>query len=196
MRKLMLQMQVSVDGYVGSSDGAEWQVWNWGAENPWDDGLKREFNAHFHDLDTILLSRKMAEEGYLGHWARMAMERADDPFYDFARRIGEVEKVVATNKLRQSSWERTRIANGDLAHVVATLKDRPGGNIAVFGGAGFARALIEARLVDEFQFYINPAVLGAGSRIFTDVIHPNLTLMGSKAYACGMVVSKYQAAQL
>ena len=46
MRKLVLQMQISVDGYVGHAGGGpQWQVWDWGPECPWDDALKARFNA-------------------------------------------------------------------------------------------------------------------------------------------------------
>ncbi|WP_404927688.1 dihydrofolate reductase family protein [Mesorhizobium sp. ORM16] len=64
----------------------------------------------------------------------------------------------------------------------------------MFGGAGFASALIAARLVDEFQLFINPAVLGAGRRIFDQGGFGRLRLLGSKSYACGMVVSRYAPA--
>jgi hypothetical protein len=75
MRKLILQMQTSADGYVGRAGaGSDWQVWNWGAECPWDDPLKARFNAVFRDVDTILLSRKILEGGYLDHWSRFARD--------------------------------------------------------------------------------------------------------------------------
>ena len=47
MRKLVLQMQMSVDGFVGADDDRDWLVWNWGDDNRWDEALKRDFNAHF-----------------------------------------------------------------------------------------------------------------------------------------------------
>lgn len=192
MRKLVLQMQFSVDGFVGSFEHPGWQLWDWGPENPWDDDLKRDFNADFRTVDTILLSRMMAEGGYISHWSGIASECAGDPSFDFARRIGEVEKVIPTNKLGQSRWERTRVVKGDLAKAVATLKAQVGGTIIVFGGVGFARALIERGLVDELQFYINPAVLGSGIKLFAETSRPNLNLIGARAYSCGMVVGKYQ----
>ncbi|WP_366930478.1 dihydrofolate reductase family protein [Mesorhizobium sp.] len=77
---------------------------------------------------------------------------------------------------------------------VNALKAGEGGNIAVFGGAGFASALIAAGLVEEFQLFINPAVLGGGRRIFDQGGFARLKLIGSKAYACGMVVSRYAPA--
>ncbi|WP_346731574.1 dihydrofolate reductase family protein [Bradyrhizobium sp. 168] len=58
-------------------------------------------------------------------------------------------------------------------------------------GAGFAAALIEQGLVDEFQFYVNPAVLGDGVRIFAASGFRKLKLLEAKAYSSGMVVSRY-----
>ncbi len=191
MRKFILQMQMSVDGFVGADGDYDWQVWNWGDDNGWDESLKLDFNAYFQSIDTILLSRKMAEEGYLTHWGNAATRYPQEPFYAFAQRIVDVQKVVLSDRLKESRWERTVVRSGDLPHEVGTLKAEKGGNIAVFGGAGFASALIAAGLVDEFQFFINPAALGGGTRIFDQAGFRKLHLIGSKAYECGIVVSRY-----
>ena len=195
MKKLILQMQMLVDGFVGADEGYRWQLWEWGDDSAWDDELKRDFNAGFARIDTILLSRKMAEEGYLTHWGNAARKYPKDPFYAFAQRIVEAEKVVASDKLEVSRWQRTRVVSGDLPREVDALKQGAGGDIAVFGGAGFASALIAAGLVDEFQLFINPAVLGSGRRIFDKGGFGRLKLLGSKPYPCGMVVSRYAPAQ-
>ncbi|MEW6633287.1 MAG: dihydrofolate reductase family protein [Pseudomonadota bacterium] len=194
MKKLILQMQMSVDGFVGATQDHPWQLWGWGDDNAWDDELKRDFNAVFQTIDTILLSRKMAEEGYLTHWGNAARKFPEDPFYAFAQRIVEARKVVPSDRLKTSRWERTGVVSGDLPREVNALKASEGGDIAVFGGAGFASALIAAGLVDEFQLFINPAVLGAGRRIFDQGGFARLRLIGSKAYASGMVVSRYALA--
>ncbi|MCA0059709.1 MULTISPECIES: dihydrofolate reductase family protein [unclassified Mesorhizobium] len=194
MKKLILQMQMSVDGFVGAAGDHRWQLWEWGDDSAWDEELKRDFNAVFAGIDTILLSRKMAEEGYLTHWGNAAKRYPRDPFYAFAQRIVEARKVVPSDRLKASRWERTTVVSGDLPREVDLLKAGEGGDIAVFGGAGFASALIAARLVDEFQLFINPAVLGAGRRIFDQGGFGRLRLLGSKSYASGMVVSRYAPA--
>ncbi|CDX27133.1 Bifunctional deaminase-reductase domain protein [Mesorhizobium sp. ORS 3359] len=195
MRKLILQMQMSVDGFVGSDEDRRWQLWEWGDDSAWDEELKQDFNAVFTTVGTVLLSCKMVEEGYLTHWGNAAKKYPKDRFYAFAQRIVEAEKGVASDKLAASRWERTRVVSGDLAREVDALKHGEGGDIAVFGGAGFASALIAAGLVDEFQLFINPAVLGSGRRIFDKSGFARLALLGSKSYACGMVVSRYAPAQ-
>jgi dihydrofolate reductase len=191
MRQLVLQMQMSVDGFVSAERACDWQIWGWGDHNRWDEVLKQDFNTHFQSIDTILLSRKMAEEGYLLHWSTAAKKYPQDPFYAFAKRIVEVQKVVPSDRLEKSRWERTIVCSGNLPREVGALKALEGGNIAVFGGAGFAAALIAGGLVDELQFYINPATLGSGRRIFDSVGFGRLRLLGSKAYECGIVVSRY-----
>ena len=194
MKRLILQMQLSVDGFVAADEDHPWQLWEWGDDSAWDDDLKRDFNAVFETIDTILLSRKMAEEGYLTHWSNAARKYPQDPFYAFAQRIVEARKVVPSDRLKASRWERTQVVSGDLPREVNALKAGAGGDVAVFGGAGFASALIAAGLVDEFQLFINPAALGAGRRIFDQGGFARLKLIGSKAYASGMVVSRYALA--
>ncbi|RRH95948.1 deaminase [Mesorhizobium tamadayense] len=194
MKKLILQMQISVDGFVGADAHHRWQLWEWGDESDWDAELKADFNAVFEAIDTILLSRKMAGEGYLNHWGNAARKFPQDRFYAFAQRIVEAEKVVLSARLKASRWERARVAGGELAREVSALKTGEGGDIAAFGGAGFASALIAAGLVDEFQLFINPAVLGSGRRIFDQGGFGRLKLISSKAYACGMVVNRYAPA--
>jgi len=195
MKKLILQMQMSVDGFVGANEDHPWQLWEWGDNSAWDAELKQDFNTVFAGIDTILLSRKMAQEDYLIHWGNAAKKFPRDPFYAFAQRVVDVRKVVLSDKLKQSAWEpaweRTRVVSGDLPREVNALKAGEGGDMVVFGGAGFASALIAAGLVDAFQLFINPAVLGAGRRIFDQGGFQNLALLGSKAYACGMVVNRY-----
>ncbi|GIE86035.1 dihydrofolate reductase family protein [Actinoplanes regularis] len=194
MRRLILQMQMSVDGFVsGHGTEKQWQVWDWGPAWPWDARLREDFNTTIERADTILLSRKMAEEGYLDHWASAAERHRDEPDWAFASRIGEADKVVVTGKLAESRWPRTRIADGPLADEVAALKQREGGDILCFGGTGFASALIENRLVDELQLYVNPAAVGAGETIFDSAVGGLLLdLADSRAYDCGIVVNRYR----
>lgn len=191
MRKLVLQMQMSVDGFVGGDGQHPWQVWDWVSDCSWDADLKKDFNTFFEAVGTILLSRKMAEEGYINHWAKAAERYPQDPFYAFAKKISDIPKVVLSSKLHHSRWEKTTVAHGGLPNEVGALKRSGEGNIAVFGGHGLASALIAHGLVDEYQFFINPAALGAGQNIFQLSGFRDLRLAGSKAYACGIIINRY-----
>jgi dihydrofolate reductase len=192
MRKLILQMQISVDGYVGRADeGPGWQLWDWGDDCPWDDALKAEFNAFFVAADTILLGRKTAP-GYLAHWAEFAEKHPRRADFAFARRINDIRKIVFSRSLTTSPWPSAELAARPLVEELDHLKAQAGGNIIAFGGAGFAAELIDADLVDEFQFYTNPIALHEGLSIFEKKgIDVDLELVSARSYDCGIVVSKY-----
>jgi dihydrofolate reductase len=193
MRKLILQMQVSVDGYVGrAGHGPNWQVWDWGPKCPWDDPLKKRFNAVFRDVDTILLSRKILEGGYLDHWSQFARDYGDNPDFAFAQGIVEARKVAFSNTLQNTKWAGTELARRPLVEEVDALKAESGRDLIAFGGAGFASALIANDLVDEYQFYVNPVALREGLSIFKERgIDSDLELREAEAYACGIVVVRY-----
>ena len=193
MRKVILQMQMSVDGYFAAvKPDLAWQVWDWGARWSWDELLKQDFNKTFASIDCILLSRNLAEEGYLTHWGNAANRFPADPCYAFARRIVDADKVVFSTKLETSKWERTRVAQKSLADEVAALKRRRGKNIIAFGGIRFASALVAEGLVDEFHLFVNPTAVGAGQSIFSERRGAlPLELLRSQAYLCGIVVNCY-----
>ena len=196
MRKLLLQVQMSVDGYMADKNGnTDWMVWNWGDEWNWDGELRTYHNDLTASVDCILLSRKMAEEGFIHHWAMMA-EKHDNPQSGFAKKIKEAHKVVFTKTLNQSEWENTVLAKGDLLEEVTTLKNIPGRNIIAYGGATFASSLIASGLVDEFHLIMNPSALGSGLSLFNEIRSTlNLSLMSSTSYTGGIVVLQYMSKQ-
>lgn len=198
MRKLILQMQTSVDGYVGrAGDGPNWQVWDWGPKCPWDDQLKARFNALFRDIDTILLSRRILEGGYLDHWSQFAHDYSDNPDFAFAQRIVEARKIVFSKTLKDSKWPGVELARRPLADEVKALKAESGRDMIAFGGAGFASSLVANDLVDEYQFYVNPVTLREGLSIFKERgIDSELKLREGEAYASGIVVTRYALGSL
>jgi dihydrofolate reductase len=188
MKRLILQMQMSVDGFVSNAEH-DWTLWDWGPHCPWDEALKRRFNDTMAGIDTVLLSGPMAGD-YIGHWTRMAEQRGDDPDYAFTHRIVAAHKRVISRSLPSIDRPRTSIGRGPLADEVAALKRQPGGDIICFGGVGFATALLEAGVIDELQLYVNPAVVGAGRSIFRQA--RRLQLIDATAYDCGIVVQRYR----
>jgi dihydrofolate reductase len=192
MRKLKLQVQISVDGYIATTDGKTgWLIWNWGPVWNWDDDLRKYFIGLTASVDCVLLSRKMAEEGFIDHWAKCA-ESPDDPQYAFASKIAAAQKVVFSKTLHKSIWKNTRMAGDTLAGEINQIKNSPGKDIIVYGGASFVSALIKAKLIDEFHLFVNPAILGKGMTIFSELGNKqNLALIKSVAYDCGVAVLVY-----
>jgi dihydrofolate reductase len=192
MRKLLLQMQKSIDGYVADRDGGmDWMVWSYGDDWTWESKLRHYHTDLMASIDCILLSRKMAMQGFTAHWARLS-QRPDDPQSHFAESVTKAQKVVFSKTLARSTWENTTLAKGDLVDEILALKQISGKNIIAFGGAGFAASLIKAGLVDEFHLIINPVVLGAGLSPFQERSGSlNLHLVEAIPYAHDIVVVKY-----
>ncbi|NML36925.1 dihydrofolate reductase family protein [Chitinophaga sp. G-6-1-13] len=195
MRKLILQMQLSIDGFAAAANGSgSWMVWSYGDDWTWDPALQADHTALIASADEILLSRKMAEEGFIGHWEKMAANTAN-PQSVFAGHIRDARKVVFTHTLKESGWPNTILATGDLTEEVKALKKQPGKNMIVFGGVSFVSALIAAGLIDEYHLIINPAAIGRGMPVFDKVQGIlGLSLVNATAYPSGMVVLQYRYA--
>jgi dihydrofolate reductase len=185
MRKLKLQVQMSVDSFIGGPNGElDWMTWDW------DDELKKYVDELHKTVDTILLGRKMAD-GFIKHWTAVAAN-PDDESYEFGKKMIDTPKIVFSKTLGSSEWENTQIAS-DLEEEVSKLKNGEGGDIIAYGGAGFDTSLIKAGLIDEYHLFINPTALGEGLTIFQGLEKPReLVLTSSTPYKCGIVVQRYE----
>jgi dihydrofolate reductase len=190
MKRLILQMQTSMDGFVSAADPTlDWTLWDWGPECPWDEALKRHFNETLAKVDTILLSGPMAN-GYIGHWTDMARQRAGDPDYAFTHRIVAAQKRVISRSLAAINHPRVSVGRGSLLEEVTFLKQQAGGDIICFGGTSFAAGLLDANVVDELQLYVNPHAVGEGDSIFSQA--RALQCIDATGYPCGIVVQRYR----
>ncbi len=182
MRKLKLQMQVTVDGYVAGPQGQlDWMTFDM------DPGLLAFINHLTDTSDTILLGRKMTE-GFIKYWEQVVTQK-DSPEYDFAQKMVGLPKVVFSKTLQRVEGKNVRVENGDLLDAVNKLKSQPGKDIVVYGGATFVSSLIEHGLIDETNFFVNPVAIGGGMQVFKG--KTPLKLAASTAYPCGIVVNSY-----
>jgi dihydrofolate reductase len=186
MRKLKLQVQISVDGYIAGTNGEmDWLVWDW------DEGLKNYVNELTEPVDCIVLGRKLAQ-GFIPYWAGVAAN-PDDPQWSAGKKFTATKKVVFTKTLDTSEWHNTVLAKGDLTDEITNLKKQDGQDIIAYGGAAFVSALIKHGLIDEYHLFINPTAIGCGMTIFNELDHKlNLRLVKSTSFACGIVVLNYE----
>jgi dihydrofolate reductase len=195
MGRLVVQMQTSIDGFVSSDNpSSQWQLWDWGPQWPWSPDLRAYFNALFMAADGILLSRPVANEGYLDHWRKIALEHPNDPDYSFAARIGSLPKIIVSGQtVTTLQWPNTRSVAGPFPEAITRAKESITGNLLCFGGAGFVAALLRERLVDELQLYINPGLAGHGKTIFEDAPIPStFTLLDATPTQSGIVIARWK----
>lgn len=186
MRKLKLQMQMSVDGFVstGPNDDQSWVTW--ALEDIYDDVLQL-----INSIDTILIGRKLAVD-YIPHWER-TLTIPDDPMYAFAERIVNAKKIVFTKTLNELQGKNTFLEKGNYVDAIKKLKSEPGKDIVVYGGTSLVSSLIREKLIDEIYLFVNPVALGKGETIFDklETTQP-LKLKSTKKYKSGISLVIYE----
>ena len=181
MRKLKLQVQMTVDGFVAGPEGQlDWMTRNL------DEGVIARITQLTDTSDTILLGRKMTV-GFVNYWEAV---QPQSPEYVFARKMVDTPKVVFSKTLTRVAGKNVRVESGDLVQAVMHLKELRGKDIVVYGGATFVSALIEHDLIDELNIFVNPVAIGRGMQIFKD--RKALRSIGSTAYPSGVVINTYQ----
>ena len=188
MRKLKLQVQMTVDGYVAGLNGElDWMT------QPWDNKLVAFVNELTDSSDTILLGRNMTD-GFVNYWEGVVNNQPDSPEFAFAQKMVNTPKVVFSRTINQSVWNNTTVANGDLVEEVTRLKRLPGTDLIVYGGATFVSSLIQHSLIDEFYLFVNPVAIGEGMAIFDQLGgRQALTLLKCIPFDGGIVVLHYES---
>ena len=186
MRKLKLQMNTTIDGFVAGPNGElDWMILDDNDENNYANDL-------IDSSDTILMGRKMTDE-FVKYWTDVVENQPESSWYEFAKKMVDTPKVVFTKTLDKSPWANTTLAKGDLADEINQLKNQSGKDILAYGGAGFASSLIKENLIDEYIFFVNPVAIGKGMEIFNRVDETfNLTLIKSQELDSGIVLQCYE----
>jgi dihydrofolate reductase len=166
MRKIILGLAVSLDGFIEGPNGE----YDWCFTDQ-DYGLT-EFSTH---IDALVMGRKTYDmmKGYEG-----ANPWSHAKTYVFSRTLKP-----------ESGFE---LLNGDLVETINQLKQQPGKNIWLFGGADLTMQFINHNLIDEYWLSIHPILLGAGKPLFHGITdRKKLKLVESKVYETGLVSVKY-----
>lgn len=182
MRKLKLQMQISIDGFVTADYG--------GTNFNWDNEVRSFSINNLKNVDSILLGRNTAED-FIPHWGRVASNQKDSD-YEFGKLLTDIPKVVFSKKLKTSKWDNAAITKGDITKEIKTLKKKKGKDIIVYGGYSFVSSLIGHGLIEEFYLLVNPVAVGSGEPIFNSLKSSlKLTLKKCEPFVCGTVLLCY-----
>ena len=183
MRKLKLQMQMTVDGYVAGPQGQlDWMTFEM------DDRLLAFINEMIDTSDTILLGRKMTP-GFVDYWEGV-LGKPQSPEHAFAQKMVGTPKVVFSRTVDHMNGKNVRVEQGDLVEAVNRLKRQTGNDLIVYGGATFVSSLVDQGLIDELHLFVNPVAIGDGMRVFQG--RRPLALTRSTSYPCGIVVNAYR----
>jgi len=179
MRSVVLQMGVTLDGFVHGAKGYE----DWGLP-PEDDEVVAYKVASLREAGTHVMGR-VTYEAMASVWPTATGV--------YAEVMNDIPKVVFSKTLTHADWAETRIARGDLAEDIERLRGEPGGVVLVHGGATFVDSLIRLGLIDEYRLVIHPVAIGHGNALFGALSRPLLlNLIEARTFPGGTAIHRYQ----
>ncbi|MBK8349994.1 MAG: dihydrofolate reductase family protein [Saprospiraceae bacterium] len=189
MRKLKLQVQMTIDGFISGQNGEmEWMKF------PWSYDIINYVREITEPVDTIILGRKLAE-GFIPHWTNV-VKNPNDPEFEGGVKYTSTPKIVFSKTLKNSIWENTTIVNGDLVKEITELKKSKGKDIIAYGGGTFVSSLIKNRLIDELHLFMNPTAIGKGMPIFNELsAYQNFEVKEVKHFECGIILLVFKPIQ-
>jgi len=189
MRKLIISLHVSLDGFVAGPKG----------EMDWiklDEEMFDMVAGLTDQADTALYSR-VTYEMMDNYWPGAAsLPNASKHDIEHSNWYNQVEKVVLSKTMDGVKKDKTTFISDDAAAFIKKIKEQPGKNILVFGSPGAVHLLMENNLIDEYWLFVNPVILGEGIPLFTRLSErTSLTLIASKAFAYGVVALHYEVSR-
>jgi dihydrofolate reductase len=176
MRKIVAGLFISLDGVVG-----EPQDWHF----PWfNEEMGAAVDGMLANADTMLFGR-VTYESFAGAWPEREAAGGDEA--EFAKKLGDVRKVVVTAGDPDLSWRNSERLQGDLLDGVVALKAEGGGDISMSGSPSVVRQLLEAGLLDELHLLVHPVVVRDGLRLWDEGAALPLRLLSSTAFETGVL---------
>ncbi len=181
MRKIILDLAVSLDGFIEGPNGeVDWCIM--------DAEMGSYFESFVSEIDAILYGRVSYE--LYGNYRPDATRSATE--IGFFRALEKMNKYVFSTTLERVDGNATLIRE-DIAGAVNALKRSPGKDIWLFGGAGLITSFVSLGLIDEYRIGLHPVALGAGKPLFKDLAgRVNLKLIDTQTYQSGVVFLRYQ----
>ena len=184
MRKIILMMSVSLDGFFEGPDRElDWHM------------VDDELHAHFNDQLSAMgafLDGRVSHELMAGFWPTADTDPSSTgPMVEFARIWRDMPKIVYSRTLQRADWN-TIIVRNVVANEVRELKAQPGGDL-VLGGADLAATFMRHDLIDEYRLYVHPVVIGRGKPLFpSSDARISLELAETRTFGNGVVLLRYQ----
>lgn len=188
MRKIIVTMWVTLDGFVAGPDG----------DMDWISAIYDEAMGNYEyevvsAADTLMLGRG-TYQSFAGSWPKVP----DNPHASpgevaYAHRVNAMRKIVFSKTLEKAEWNNSTLLREIVPAEIEKLKQETGSDIVIYGSVSIIQALTNLGLIDEYQLLIYPIILGGGKRLFENIkdsVH--LKLVNTKTHPSGVVALYYQ----
>jgi dihydrofolate reductase len=190
MRKLVLSMVLSVDGYANALGGEF-------VPPAWSSDMDRWTFDMIDRFDTLLYGRAAWAE-MAAYWpAAESAPDSPDPHRRVARFMNGSRKIVFSRSLKDTAaWTNSALATGTVAEVVAQERlNATGKDMVIFAGPTFAQTAMRENLIDEYWLLTVPKLFGGGARLFRDhAMRQDLELIEARLLDTGAVLTRYARA--
>ena len=190
MRRLVASSFASLDGIMQAPGGPEEDPTGGFTLGGWmfnyaDEGMDISAAGFDGKGRELVLGRKTYEI-FEAYWPYQA---DGDPI---AGTLNAARKHVASRKLTTLRWNNSTLLGGDVAAAIIALKTQPGPDLQIIGSGNLIQTLQAASLIDEYNVWTFPVVLGRGKRLFGETAKPSaLRLVRSQVSSTGVVMATY-----
>jgi len=188
MRKLVVNTFLTLDGVMQAPGGpnedvdGDFEFGGWSV-NYWDDKMGEIMDGFMGKPFDIVLGRKTYEI-FAGYWPH----QEEGP----AKPLNDATKHVASRTLKTLEWQNSVLIEGDVPEGISALKKQDGPELQIHGSGDLIQTLLRHELIDEFQLWTFPVVVGKGKRLFADGTLPSgLKLIDSQISTTGVVIGTY-----
>jgi dihydrofolate reductase len=142
--------------------------------------------AGFYGKDRELVLGRRTYEIFEAYWPYQSV---DNPI---AKTLNAAKKYVASRTLTTLHWNNSTLLRGEIVSAIIAIKTQPGPNLQIIGSGNLIQTLEAASLIDEYNVWTFPVVLGRGKRLFRETAKPAaLRLVRSQVSTTGVVMSTY-----
>ena len=190
MRKLIVSTFASLDGIMQAPGGPEEDPTGGFALGGWMVGYGDESMdisaSGFDGKDRELVLGRRTYQIFEAYWP---YQPNDHPI---AKTLNAAKKYVASRTLTMLHWNNSTLLHGDVVSAIIALKAQPGPDLQMIGSGNLIQTLQAASLIDEYNVWTFPVVLGRGKRLFGETAKPSaLRLVRSQVSSTGVVMSIY-----
>ncbi len=188
MRKIVLFMHVSLDGFVAGLNG----------EMDWitvDDEIFDYAGERTNEATTALYGR-VTYQMMENYWPTAGDNpNASKHDIEHSTWYNKVHKVVLSKTMEGANLHNTKIISDNVANEIMKLKQHEGKDIIIFGSPSASHSLMHENLIDDYWLFVNPVLLGEGMPLFKNIEHrTKLKLVKSNQFTSGVVCLHYEKA--
>ncbi|MBD2848665.1 dihydrofolate reductase family protein [Paenibacillus sp. IB182496] len=189
MRKLVLFLHASLDGFVEGPNGEMDIGWI-----SYDADLEQHAKGILSTANTVIWGRGTYQMMH-SYWPSVPSNPSASQYErEHAEWIEKTEKIVFSTTLDKVEWNNSKLVRENVAEEIIRLKQQPGEDMVVLGSPRFAHHLMQLDLIDTYKITVSPVLIGDGLPLFQGLKEKvNLKLIENKTFDSGAVGLVYDA---